>query len=245
MQDTGRLLQGLAGILCPGARLGHRKSPKRPEIKEPPALGILQGQGASQEAAPWAGGAGVACGSPACRRTGTSPALSSRKELTAEARELKGELYCLPCHDKMGVPICGACRRPIEGRVVNALGKQWHVEVSMVGLCLPRAQGPSWRWGCPGAQSVPGPADSSTSQLTGSQKGPSGWTLPLCPWGDQPVPRARRPECTAGGRAATPTFPPLLLAFCRIPKSQEHLGASLPRVPCGIMVDKLAVHSPT
>lgn len=29
----------------------------------------------------------------------------------------------------MGVPICGACRRPIEGRVVNAMGKQWHVEV--------------------------------------------------------------------------------------------------------------------
>lgn len=54
---------------------------------------------------------------------------SRRKELTAEARELKGELYCLPCHDKMGVPICGACRRPIEGRVVNAMGKQWHVEV--------------------------------------------------------------------------------------------------------------------
>lgn len=52
-----------------------------------------------------------------------------RKELTSDARELKGELYCLPCHDKMGVPICGACRRPIEGRVVNAMGKQWHVEV--------------------------------------------------------------------------------------------------------------------
>lgn len=52
-----------------------------------------------------------------------------RRELTADARELKGELYCLPCHDKMGVPICGACRRPIEGRVVNAMGKQWHVEV--------------------------------------------------------------------------------------------------------------------
>ncbi|TSQ01574.1 LIM and senescent cell antigen-like-containing domain protein 1 [Bagarius yarrelli] len=50
------------------------------------------------------------------------------KELTADARELKNELYCLPCHDKMGVPICGACRRPIEGRVVNAVGKQWHVE---------------------------------------------------------------------------------------------------------------------
>uniref|UniRef100_A0A8C5M5Y4 LIM domain-containing protein n=1 Tax=Leptobrachium leishanense TaxID=445787 RepID=A0A8C5M5Y4_9ANUR len=51
------------------------------------------------------------------------------KELTSDARELKGELYCLPCHDKMGVPICGACRRPIEGRVVNAMGKQWHVEL--------------------------------------------------------------------------------------------------------------------
>ena len=75
------------------------------------------------------------------RRTGMlpgGPTLSSRKELTAEARELKGELYCLPCHDKMGVPICGACRRPIEGRVVNALGKQWHVEVSKAG--------PASRW---------------------------------------------------------------------------------------------------
>ncbi|XP_073711005.1 LIM and senescent cell antigen-like-containing domain protein 2 isoform X2 [Misgurnus anguillicaudatus] len=50
------------------------------------------------------------------------------KELSADARELKGELYCLPCHDKLGVPICGACRRPIEGRVVNAMGKQWHIE---------------------------------------------------------------------------------------------------------------------
>lgn len=66
-----------------------------------------------------------------CGRESTSFFLCvfHRKELTAEARELKGELYCLPCHDKMGVPICGACRRPIEGRVVNAMGKQWHVEV--------------------------------------------------------------------------------------------------------------------
>ncbi|POI28196.1 hypothetical protein CIB84_008054, partial [Bambusicola thoracicus] len=36
-----------------------------------------------------------------------------RKELPADAHELKGELCCLPCHDKMGVPICGARRRPI------------------------------------------------------------------------------------------------------------------------------------
>uniref|UniRef100_A0A4W6FHQ4 LIM domain-containing protein n=1 Tax=Lates calcarifer TaxID=8187 RepID=A0A4W6FHQ4_LATCA len=58
------------------------------------------------------------------------------KELTADARELKGELYCLPCHDKMGVPICGACRRPIEGRVVNAMGKQWHVETCHCSPCF-------------------------------------------------------------------------------------------------------------
>jgi hypothetical protein len=32
----------------------------------------------------------------------------------------------------MGIPICGACRRPIEERVVTALGKHWHVEVSFV-----------------------------------------------------------------------------------------------------------------
>ncbi|KAK7807801.1 hypothetical protein U0070_000116 [Myodes glareolus] len=60
---------------------------------------------------------------------------AGRKELTADARELKGELYCLPCHDKMGVPICGACRRPIEGRVVNAMGKQWHVEHFVCAKC--------------------------------------------------------------------------------------------------------------
>ena len=29
----------------------------------------------------------------------------------------------------MGIPICGACRRPIEERVVTALGKNFHVEV--------------------------------------------------------------------------------------------------------------------
>lgn len=60
-------------------------------------------------------------------------------ELDSDAREVKGragfaandmnELYCLRCHDKMGIPICGACRRPIEERVVTALGKHWHVEV--------------------------------------------------------------------------------------------------------------------
>lgn len=61
-------------------------------------------------------------------------------ELDNTAREVRnmpgyasndlGQLFCLRCHDKMGVPICGACRRPIEERIVTALGKHWHVEVS-------------------------------------------------------------------------------------------------------------------
>ena len=40
----------------------------------------------------------------------------------------------------MGIPICGACHRPIEERVITALGKNWHVEVSgnMNILRLPR-----------------------------------------------------------------------------------------------------------
>jgi len=66
-------------------------------------------------------------------------------ELNADAREVKSrpgyfanemnELYCLRCHDKMGIPICGACRRPIEERVVTALGKHWHVEHFVCAKC--------------------------------------------------------------------------------------------------------------
>ncbi|XP_050389046.1 LIM and senescent cell antigen-like-containing domain protein 1 isoform X2 [Patella vulgata] len=56
-------------------------------------------------------------------------------ELTADAREKTGELFCLRCHDKMGIPICGACRRPIEERVVHALGKAWHVEHFVCAKC--------------------------------------------------------------------------------------------------------------
>ncbi|XP_033121145.1 LIM and senescent cell antigen-like-containing domain protein 2 [Anneissia japonica] len=58
-----------------------------------------------------------------------------QEELTASARELRAELYCLPCHDKMGIPICSACHRPIEERIVTALGKQWHVEHFVCAVC--------------------------------------------------------------------------------------------------------------
>jgi hypothetical protein len=66
-------------------------------------------------------------------------------ELNSDAREVKSrpgyaandmnQLYCLRCHDKMGIPICGACRRPIEERVVTALGKHWHVEHFVCAKC--------------------------------------------------------------------------------------------------------------
>ncbi|CBY11288.1 unnamed protein product [Oikopleura dioica] len=50
-------------------------------------------------------------------------------------RDIGGRLYCLPCHDKQGIPICAACRRPVEGRCVNACGKQWHPEHFVCSTC--------------------------------------------------------------------------------------------------------------
>ena len=35
----------------------------------------------------------------------------------------------------MGIPICGACHRPIEERIVTALGKHWHVEHFVCAKC--------------------------------------------------------------------------------------------------------------
>lgn len=57
-------------------------------------------------------------------------------ELTSEAREIRGELHCLKCHDKMATSVCAACRRPIEdARVACALGKKWHVEHFVCAHC--------------------------------------------------------------------------------------------------------------
>ncbi len=54
-----------------------------------------------------------------------------RIDLDENAREVHGSLYCLPCHNKLDLPVCAACRRLIDDRVISALGKQWHVEVSI------------------------------------------------------------------------------------------------------------------
>jgi len=55
-----------------------------------------------------------------------------RVQLDENSREVRGLLYCLPCHNKLDLPVCGACRRLIDDRVISALGKQWHVEVCFV-----------------------------------------------------------------------------------------------------------------
>jgi hypothetical protein len=57
-------------------------------------------------------------------------------ELNSSAREIRGDLYCLRCHEKLNIPICAACRTPIDQqRIVNALGKQWHVEHFACAKC--------------------------------------------------------------------------------------------------------------
>uniref|UniRef100_A0A1A9UNV0 LIM domain-containing protein n=1 Tax=Glossina austeni TaxID=7395 RepID=A0A1A9UNV0_GLOAU len=68
-------------------------------------------------------------------------------ELDSTAREVKSrpglaandmnELYCLRCHDKMGIPICGACRRPIEERVKRGLAYcETHYHQLFGNLCF-------------------------------------------------------------------------------------------------------------
>jgi len=32
------------------------------------------------------------------------------RELDEDCRKRNNELYCLRCHDQMGIPICGACK---------------------------------------------------------------------------------------------------------------------------------------
>lgn len=57
-------------------------------------------------------------------------------ELNGTARETKGDLYCLSCHETMDIPICSACHTPIDQeRIVYALGKQWHVEHFACAQC--------------------------------------------------------------------------------------------------------------
>ena len=54
--------------------------------------------------------------------------------LTAKSREKDGELFCLRCHDR-AASICACCHKPIEGRIIHAIGKTWHPEHFVCGSC--------------------------------------------------------------------------------------------------------------
>ena len=57
-------------------------------------------------------------------------------ELDGSAKELKGKLFCLPCHDKQDdIHICSACHKPIDGRRIYALDAFWHVEHFVCTTC--------------------------------------------------------------------------------------------------------------
>jgi len=58
-----------------------------------------------------------------------------QNELDPNFREKDGDFFCLRCFDKMGIPICCACKRPVEERVVYALGKAYHVEHFVCSFC--------------------------------------------------------------------------------------------------------------
>ncbi|UJR09881.1 hypothetical protein I4U23_014103 [Adineta vaga] len=58
-----------------------------------------------------------------------------RIELDENARDVHGLLYCQTCYNKLDLPVCTACRRLIDDRVVSALGKQWHVEHFCCARC--------------------------------------------------------------------------------------------------------------
>lgn len=58
-----------------------------------------------------------------------------KKPLTADCKELEGKLYCTPCYNMALQSTCAVCRRPIEGRSINALGKMFHPEHFVCTKC--------------------------------------------------------------------------------------------------------------
>lgn len=55
--------------------------------------------------------------------------------LDARAKEFEGKLYCPRDYEHAQVPMCASCRRPIEGRVISALGKHFHPEHFVCARC--------------------------------------------------------------------------------------------------------------
>ncbi len=57
-------------------------------------------------------------------------------ELNSIAREIKNDLFCIKCHDKIDIAICAGCHTPIDQeRILYALGKQWHADHFTCSKC--------------------------------------------------------------------------------------------------------------
>ena len=52
--------------------------------------------------------------------------IACQKTLDASAREFDGELYCRADYEKIQSKVCFACRKPILGTFISALGKVFH-----------------------------------------------------------------------------------------------------------------------
>lgn len=57
------------------------------------------------------------------------------RPLTHKAKELHSHLFCQPCYDTKEISVCGACKKPIEGRAVSAVNKKWHPEHFVCAHC--------------------------------------------------------------------------------------------------------------
>eukprot|EP00128_Syssomonas_multiformis_P009608 Colp12_sorted_trinity150504_noHs@24253 len=51
-----------------------------------------------------------------------------RMTLNSQGKEYEGKLYCAKHFEQVKYTICAACRRPIDGLVITALGKTFHPE---------------------------------------------------------------------------------------------------------------------
>lgn len=50
-------------------------------------------------------------------------------------KEYEGKLYCIYDYERVTAPMCFHCRKPIYGRTITALGKQFHPEHFVCSKC--------------------------------------------------------------------------------------------------------------
>lgn len=58
-----------------------------------------------------------------------------KNPLGEKSKMMEGELSCIRCYDKAQASICLACKRPIEGRIIHAIGHTWHPEHFVCCYC--------------------------------------------------------------------------------------------------------------